>query len=116
MDALPDVDLAVIITPAETVPGVVEECGKHGIPAALIISAGFKETGAEGAELEARALEAARRTGIRIVGPNCLGIISPYARLNATFAASMALPGNVAFLVRAALSAPPCSTGACAST
>jgi acetyltransferase len=98
VDSLPEVDLAVVVTPADTVPGVIEDCGQHGIRAALVISAGFKETGVKGAELEARVLEAARSTGVRIVGPNCLGIISPYARLNASFAASMALPGNVAFL------------------
>ena len=72
--------------------------GEHGIPAAFVISAGFKQTGAEGAALERHLAEAARTSGIRIIGPNCLGIICPHTRLNASFAASSAIPGNVAFL------------------
>jgi acetyltransferase len=72
--ALPDpVELAVIVTPAPTVPGIIEECVAAGVPAAIVISAGFKETGPAGVELERRILETARRGRMRIVGPNCLG-------------------------------------------
>ena len=99
IDAVPGpVDLAVIVTPAATVPDIVRQCAGVGVPAALIISAGFRETGAAGAELETRILAEARRTGMRIVGPNCLGIMSPCSGLNATFAAGMARKGRVAFL------------------
>jgi acetyltransferase len=92
------VELAVIVTPAATVPGVVGECADRGVPAAVIISAGFHETGAAGSALEERVLAEARRGRMRIVGPNCLGVMSPLTGLNATFAAGMARPGNVAFL------------------
>jgi acetyltransferase len=92
------IDLAVIVTPAATVPEIVSQCVDASVPAALIISAGFRETGPAGAELEARVFAAARRGGMRIVGPNCLGVMSPPNGLNATFAAGMARPGRVAFL------------------
>ena len=91
-------DLAIIVTPARTVPGVIDECGNKGIPAALIISAGFRETGPAGKKLEDEIRANALRWGMRVIGPNCLGLMNPAARLNATFAASMALPGRVAFL------------------
>lgn len=97
--ALPQVpDLVLIVTPARTVPQIVEEAGAAGARAVVIISAGFKETGSAGAELERRTLEAARRHGVRMIGPNCLGLMNPHAGLNATFATSMARPGRVAFL------------------
>jgi acetyltransferase len=92
------VDLAVIVTPAKTAPGLVAECGEAGIKGVIIISAGFKEIGAEGAELERQVLEAARRYGIRVVGPNCLGVMNPIDRMNATFAAGIARPGRVGFI------------------
>lgn len=92
------VDLAVIATPAATVPGLIKECVDAGVKAAVIISAGFKEVGPEGARLEQQILAEARRNGLRIVGPNCLGIMSPGAGLNATFAPATAQPGRVAFL------------------
>mgnify|MGYP005840593643 CR=1 FL=1 len=92
------VDLAVIVTPAPTVPGVIRDCAELGIPGCIIISAGFKETGAAGAALEREILEIARGAGIRIVGPNCLGVMRPLSGLNATFAAAMARPGKVAFI------------------
>jgi acetyltransferase len=96
---IPDpVDLAVIVTPAATVPGIIGACADRGIPNAVIISAGFRECGTAGAELEARVLAQAGRGRMRIIGPNCLGVMSPLSGLNATFAAGMALPGNVAFL------------------
>jgi acetyltransferase len=90
------VDLAVIVTPAAAVPGVVAECAAAKVPAAVIISAGFKEAGARGAELELRIREA--RGDMRIIGPNCLGVMAPQAGLNATFAGAIARPGSVAFL------------------
>lgn len=96
---LPEVpDLAVVCTPAATVPDVMEECAQAGIPAAIIISAGFKETGPEGAALENKVLEIARKGGIRVIGPNCLGILTPPTGLNASFAKETTLPGKVAFL------------------
>jgi acetyltransferase len=97
--ALPEVpELVLIMTPAPTVPALVEEAGAAGVKAVVVISAGFKETGADGARLEAEVLAAARRHGVRLIGPNCLGIMNPHAGLNATFASSRALPGRVAFL------------------
>lgn len=92
------VDLAVIITPATTVPGLIAECVAVGVKGVIIISAGFKETGAEGVALEQQILAEARRNGLRIIGPNCLGVMVPHAGLNATFATQMAGAGNVAFL------------------
>ena len=92
------VDLAVIVTPAAMVPGIVSECVEAGVRAVIVISAGFKERGPEGEELERQILERLRGTGIRLLGPNCLGIMNPISGLNATFAPHMARPGNVAFI------------------
>ena len=93
--AVPEpVDLAVVVTPAPTVPGVIGECADAGVKGAIIISAGFKEVGPEGAELERRVLEQARRGGMRLIGPNCLGVMNPVLGLNATFAAGMARRGH----------------------
>ena len=95
--AVPEpVDLAIIVTPAKTVPDVVAECAAAKVPTAIIISAGFKETGEHGRELEHEIL--ARRGEMRIIGPNCLGLMAPVRGLNATFAGAMARPGSVAFL------------------
>ena len=93
-------DLAVIITPPATVPAIVKDCGVKGVKGVIIISAGFKEIGAPGVELERQVLEEARKAGIRIVGPNCLGVMVPAAKLNATFAADMARPGSVGFIIQ----------------
>ncbi|WP_225414413.1 bifunctional acetate--CoA ligase family protein/GNAT family N-acetyltransferase [Stigmatella hybrida] len=99
ISAIPEpVDLAVIGTPAPTVPGVIRECAEAGVKGAIIISAGFKETGVEGALLEQEVLREARRGRMRIIGPNCLGLMRPTTGLNATFAGAMARPGNVAFI------------------
>jgi len=96
LEALPEVpDLVVIVVPAIAVPGVVRECAALGVPAAIIISAGFRECGAEGAALERAALDAARGR-VRLLGPNCLGVMTPHHHFNATFAAAMARPGSVA--------------------
>ncbi|MBV8268153.1 MAG: bifunctional acetate--CoA ligase family protein/GNAT family N-acetyltransferase [Planctomycetaceae bacterium] len=97
--AVPDrVDLAVIATPAPTVPDIIAECVNAGVQAAIIVSAGFKEIGAEGIELERRIKEQAQRGDLRIIGPNCLGVMNPLSGLNATFAGAMAQPGKIAFL------------------
>ncbi len=99
VDQLPEtVDLAVIATPAKTVPDVVEQCGKAGIIGIIIISAGFKEVGPEGKALEDRILEIKKKYNLRIIGPNCLGIIRPSINLNATFVTRMPKPGNIAFI------------------
>lgn len=92
------VDLAVIATPAPAVPAIITQCVEAGVKGAIIISAGFRETGAEGVALERRILEEARRGGMRIVGPNCLGVMNPSTGMNATFAAAMAGKGNVGFI------------------
>lgn len=87
IDRLPQrVDLVAIATPAPTVPAVIEQCGKAGTRAAVVISAGFSEAGKEGGKLERAMLEYARRHGLRILGPNCLGLLRPDLGLNATFA------------------------------
>ena len=91
------VDLAVVATPSEAVPRVVRECGEAGIKFCVILSAGFKEIGEQGAELEQQVLAEAKKGRVRLVGPNCVGIMNPYQGLNATFASRMALKGNVGF-------------------
>ena len=97
--AIPEkVDLAVIVTPAQTVPDIVRECVAAGVKGAIIISAGFKEIGPEGVALEKEILEEARRGNMRIIGPNCLGVMNPIGGLNATFASAMARPGSVGFI------------------
>jgi len=97
--AVPEpVDLAVVVTPAPTVPGVIRECGEAGVKGAIIISAGFKEVGPAGVELERNVLEQARRGHMRLIGPNCVGVMRPCDGLNATFAAQIARPGTVGFL------------------
>ncbi len=99
IDQVPEpVDLAIIATPAKTVPDVMEECGKGNVKGVIIVSAGFKETGPAGKALEEKTLEVAKKYGIRIIGPNCIGIIRPRNNLNATFLDKMPKPGNVAFL------------------
>ena len=92
------VDLAVVITPAITVPDVIRECVDAGVGSAVVISAGFKERGPEGAALEMQIQAELRRGSMRLVGPNCLGIMNPQLGLNATFAQGIARPGTVAFL------------------
>ncbi len=97
--AVPEpVDLAVVVTPALTVPEVIRECVAAGVKGAVIISAGFKEIGPEGAKLERATLEEAQRGRMRLIGPNCLGIMRPHAGLNATFATEIARAGSVGFI------------------
>jgi acetyltransferase len=99
LSALPEpIDLAVIATPAPTVPGLVAECIQAGVKGAIILSSGFKESGAEGAQMEQHILEQARKGRLRIIGPNCLGVMCPLIGLNATFAGAMARPGTVGFI------------------
>src|SRR5690349_7892505 len=99
LSAVPEVvDLIVVVTPAATIPNIIKEAVDLGIKSAIIISAGFKETGPDGAELERQILEHARRGGMRIIGPNCLGVMSPISGLNATFATTIARPGSVGFI------------------
>ncbi len=92
------VDLAIIATPASTVPDLIEECGTFGIKGLIIISAGFKEAGASGKALEMRILEIKKKYNMRIIGPNCLGIIHPDINLNATFIPKKQKPGSIAFI------------------
>jgi acetyltransferase len=92
------VDLAVIVTPAATVPDVITECVENGVRGAVVISAGFKEHGDAGKELERQLLERIEGTALRVVGPNCLGVMNPVSGLNATFASHIARPGNVGFI------------------
>ena len=95
-----DVDLAVIAVPARAVSGVVDECAKKGVPALIVISSGFRESGPEGAALEADLVERTRRYGMRLVGPNCMGVLTtdPEVSMNATFAPTMPPPGPISFL------------------
>ncbi|MES2273739.1 MAG: CoA-binding protein, partial [Chlamydiota bacterium] len=92
------IELAVIVTPAKTVPQIISDCADAGIPAAIIISAGFKEMGPPGIALEKEILIHAKRARMRIIGPNCLGVMNPITGLNATFAAGIAQKGNIAFI------------------
>jgi acetyltransferase len=92
------VDLAMIATPAKTVPDVMEECGRAGVKGAIIVSAGFKETGAAGKALEQKILEIAKKYDVRVIGPNCIGIIRPRNNLNATFLDKVPKAGKIAFL------------------
>ena len=92
------VNLAIVATPAETVPQIVEECGQAGVGAMVIISAGFREVGQSGQELEEEIRTIRDKYGMRILGPNCLGIIRPHANLNATFLRRNPESGRIAFI------------------
>jgi len=92
------VELAVVATPAATVPEIIEACGEHGVHMMLILSAGFRETGDAGLRLEEKVTQLAKRHGIRLMGPNCLGIIRPERGLNITFGNNNARPGNLALV------------------
>jgi acetyltransferase len=97
--SIPDaVDLAVIATPAVTVPGLVRECVAAGVKGIIIASAGFREIGPAGIELEQQILAEIHNTNVRIIGPNCLGLMNPQVGLNATFASTIARPGSVGFI------------------
>jgi acetyltransferase len=92
------IDMAIIATPAETVPALVEECGKAGVEGVIIVSAGFKEIGEEGIERENRLRKIKEKYGIRIMGPNCLGIVKPSLGINTTFIKINPEPGKIAFI------------------
>jgi acetyl coenzyme A synthetase (ADP forming)-like protein len=100
MDIPGEVELALVIVPAAAVPEVLEQCGQKGVRGTVVVSAGFKEIGPDGAALERRAVEVARRYGMPLVGPNCLGVINtePDVQLNASFARQMPKRGNIAFV------------------
>jgi acetyltransferase len=97
-DITESVEMVVVATPPNTVPDIIEECGKKGVKAAIIITAGFGEIGAEGKVLERKMLENAKRYGIRLIGPNCLGVMRPSIGLNATFNKGGANVGNMALV------------------
>jgi acetyl coenzyme A synthetase (ADP forming)-like protein len=92
------VEMAVVVVPSHAVPQVVEEAGKKGVPLVIIISSGFREAGDAGSVLEDQVLAIARQYGIRIVGPNCLGIMLPHQGINTTFDPISPKPGNIAFI------------------
>jgi acetyltransferase len=92
------IDLAIIAVPIREVPALMRECGEAQVKGAIIISAGGKEVGEEGAQIEAEIAAEAKRGGIRYLGPNCMGILSPVNKLNASFAAHSAEPGSLALL------------------
>ncbi len=96
LDVPDEIDLAIIVIPAKYVPGVMEDCAKKGIKSVIIISAGFGEIGGEGKVLEDKVLEIARRSGIRVIGPNTMGYKSPVDNLDASFVFGMAYPGDIA--------------------
>jgi acetyltransferase len=91
-------DLAVIVTPARTVLSILQSCGQIGVKAAMILSVGFGETGEEGARLQEEAVQIAREHGMRMLGPNCLGVMRPRIGLNATFAGAAVRPGQLALV------------------
>ena len=94
------VDCAIICVPREHVNDVAEECGIHGVKGLIVISAGFREVGGEGIERERQLVETVRRHGMRLIGPNCMGVINtdPTVRMNGTFAPLMPPGGKAAFV------------------
>jgi len=99
LSAVPEVvDLIVVVTPATSVPAIISEAADIGVKSAIVISAGFKETGPDGVELERQIMEHAQRGNMRVIGPNCLGVMSPVSGLNATFATTIARRGTVGFI------------------
>lgn len=92
------VDLAIITTPAKTVPDIVKECGEAGVGGLLIISAGFAEAGAEGQKMMKNVMKTIQKYGMRMIGPNCLGFVNPNLGVNATFASKSAPKGKIAFI------------------
>src|SRR3990172_5190490 len=92
------VDTAIIVAPSESVPDIITDCGECGVAGAIVLSAGFREVGRHGADLEEEMLRLAKRYNLRILGPNCLGVIRTDIGFNATFSAGMALPGRIAIV------------------
>jgi acetyl coenzyme A synthetase (ADP forming)-like protein len=91
-------DLVIIVVPAKIVPSIMQQCAKAGTKSVIIITAGFKETGKEGKELEDQIIQIARGAGIRIIGPNCLGVIAPANNLNASFGGELPAAGSIGYL------------------
>jgi len=91
-------ELVVIIVPAKIVPDVMRQCAKVGAKSVIIITAGFKEVGEEGRELEQQVVQIAKQAGIRVIGPNCLGVIAPANKLNASFGGDLPAPGSIGYL------------------
>jgi acetyltransferase len=91
-------DLVIIIVPAQYVPSVLEECARVQVKSAIVITAGFKEVGPEGKKLEDEVVQIARRAGIRFIGPNCLGVIAPSHKLNASFGGDLPIPGSIGYI------------------
>jgi len=91
-------DLVVIVVPATTVPSIMQQCSKTGVKAVIIITAGFKEVGEDGRRLEQQVVQIAKRANIRIIGPNCLGVIVPGNKLNASFGGELPAPGGIGYL------------------
>jgi len=99
IDLAPDpIDLVVVIVPAKIVPQTLEACGARGIRWAIVVSGGFRETDQAGAELERRSVEIARHYGLRLIGPNCIGLIDTHVPFNTTFIKSVPQPGEIAFV------------------
>ena len=97
--AVPDpVELAIIVVPAASMPGVMSACSQRGVKAAVIISGGFREVGAEGAALERQVIAIARRSGMRVMGPNCIGVMDTHTPINTTFVGVTPTQGHIAFL------------------
>lgn len=90
-------ELVVIVVAAAVVPTVMKQCAELKVKAAIIITSGFREAGPDGAELERRVIDIARRAGIRVIGPNCIGVMSPHSKLNASFAGELPKPGKIAY-------------------
>jgi len=91
-------ELVIIIVPAKIVPAIMQQCAKIGTRAVIVITAGFKEVGKEGRELEEQIIQTARQAGIRVIGPNCLGVIVPANKLNASFGGDLPAAGSIAYL------------------
>ena len=96
-DVSDKIDLAVVVVPSKNVLEVIEQCGKKGIDSAIIITAGFRESGSEGAKLENDLVKKAKKAGVRFMGPNCLGLIDTHSGVNASFAAGMPHKGSIGF-------------------
>ena len=97
--AVPDpVDLAVIVLPAPLVPQILEACGQRGLKGAVVISSGFREVGSQGAQLEEQLVEIAHRHGMRLIGPNCVGVVDTVTPVDTSFVPAMPLPGQIAFI------------------
>ncbi|HBL23891.1 MAG TPA: hypothetical protein DDZ40_07205 [Deltaproteobacteria bacterium] len=101
LDVPSPVNLAVVVAPAHTVPAIVDECGRADVSGMIILSAGFSESGPDGKALEGEIADIRRKYGMRIIGPNCLGVIIPRIRLNATFLSIDAKPGKIALISHA---------------